>query len=63
MIILIAGITDRTAIRLVDVHRNMPPTFSYLRKIIAYELEKENEELLEGEIGADEELFQKGKEG
>ena len=63
----VAGTTARTASRLVGVHRNTAAYYFHrLREIIAYELAKESEELLGGEIEADESYFggrRKGKRG
>ncbi len=63
----VAGTTARTAARLVGVHRNTAAYFYHnLREIIAYELEKESDELFDGEIEVDESYFggrRKGKRG
>ncbi len=60
----VAGTTARTAARLVGVHRNTAAYYFHrLREIIAYELEKESEELLAGEIEADESYFGGGRKG
>ncbi len=65
--LFVAGATARTAARLVNVNRKTAILFFHrLREIIAYELEKESEELLAGEIEADESYFggrRKGKRG
>ena len=65
--LFVAGTTARTAARLVNVNRKTAILFFHrLREIIAYELEKESEELLAGEIEADESYFggrRKGRRG
>ena len=63
----VAGMTARTAAKLVGVHRNTAAYFYHrLREIIAYELEKEADELFAGEVEVDESYFggrRKGKRG
>ena len=65
--LFVAGATARTAARLVNVNRRTAILFFHrLREIIAYEPEKESEELPAGEIEADESYFggrRKGKRG
>ena len=64
---LIEHFVAGTAARLVGVHRNTAAYYFHrLREIIAYELEKESEDLLACEVEADESCFggkRKGKRG
>ncbi len=65
--LFVAGATARTAAQLVNVNRKTAIFFFHrLREIIAYEQEKESEELQDSEIEADESYFggrRKGKRG